>query len=169
MRKKLEINTGDRYGRLTIVKLIDNEYVECRCDCGTVRNFWKYSLTRKNKSSKSCGCISLEINKVQFIKHGDELNGRKTTEYSTWDGMKQRCTNPNHRGYMSYGGRGITICDRWLNSFQNFLEDMGRKPSRAYSIDRIDVNGNYELSNCRWATSKEQAMNKRNSKKTVNA
>jgi hypothetical protein len=97
------------------------------------------------------------------IKHG-ECRGRysgksDTTEYSTWHGMIQRCTNPNSPRYDRYGGRGISVCSRWRESFQNFLDDMGRKPSQSHSIDRINNDGNYEPSNCRWATQAEQMRN----------
>jgi hypothetical protein len=83
-------------------------------------------------------------------------------EYNSWLGMKQRCYNPNNRSYKHYGGRGIIVCERWLNSFRNFFEDMGFKPSEYHSLDRIDNDGNYELNNCRWATTFEQSHNSRN-------
>jgi hypothetical protein len=84
-----------------------------------------------------------------------------TPEYSRWKNMKTRCMNPNNSAFMDYGGRGIKVCDRWL-AFENFLEDMGRAPSRAHSLDRVDNNGNYCKENCRWVTRSEQARNKRN-------
>lgn len=84
--------------------------------------------------------------------------------YRIWDAMKQRCTNPNTSHFELYGGRGIKVCDRWLENFQNFLDDMGERPSPKHSLDRIDTNGNYEPSNCRWATSTEQILNRRMNK-----
>ena len=103
-----------------------------------------------------------------------ERNNKKLTSikisppkplHTTWQGMINRCNNPNATGYKYYGGRGITVCDRWLNSYKAFEKDMGLKPSRNHSIDRIDNNGNYEPSNCRWATWEQQNNNKRNKKK----
>ena len=88
----------------------------------------------------------------------------KTPEYDAWDGMKQRCFNPNHKRYSDWGGRGITVCDRWKNSFENFLADMGSKPTAKHSIDRIDNDGDYCPGNCRWATKAEQENNKRNNR-----
>lgn len=85
-------------------------------------------------------------------------------EYSPWSAMIQRCLNPSCRAYPQYGGRGITVCDRWRNSFEDFLADIGPRPGMDYSIDRIDVNGNYEPGNCRWATSKTQNRNRRNNR-----
>ena len=98
-------------------------------------------------------------------RHGHARGGRQTTEYSAWLGMKKRCTKPNNSRYGSYGGRGITVCKRWMDSFQAFLADMGLKPSPDLSIDRIDNDGNYEPGNCRWATKEEQSSNKRRGRK----
>lgn len=95
-------------------------------------------------------------------RHGNSwINGRATPEYSAWSSMKFRCQNPRATNYDDYGGRGIRVCDRWLNSFDNFLADMGPRPSREYSLDRINNSGNYEPSNCRWATMARQQRNKR--------
>jgi len=94
------------------------------------------------------------------VKHGDNCDEQRTTEYRTWAGMKQRCLNPSNRKYRYYGGRGISICPRW-QSYENFLLDMGRKPSADLTLDRIDNDGNYEPGNCRWATIAQQAQNQR--------
>lgn len=91
--------------------------------------------------------------------HGDTTHTTKSKEYQAWIGMKSRCFNVNEKRYKNYGGRGITVCDRWRDSYQNFLTDMGRAPSPKHSIDRINVDGNYEPTNCRWASIKEQANN----------
>ncbi len=92
-----------------------------------------------------------------YIKHGKS----KTSEYKSWAGMKERCCRPNHPAYKNYGARGITVCDRWLESFENFLEDMGSKPTAEHSIDRVDNSKGYSPENCKWATNLEQGNNTR--------
>lgn len=113
----------------------------------------------------SCGCIQKERRGKATITHGYSRSRKKSHEYKMWLSMRERCLCKTNKGYKNYGGRGIKICERWLNKengFINFLSDIGKQPSPAYSLDRIDVNGNYEPSNCRWATRTDQARNKRN-------
>lgn len=122
----------------------------CKCVCGNYKVVTGSHL--RSGHTKSCGCTK----RMQTI-HG----GSYTPEYTAWLGMKSRCYNSNHNRYIHYGGRGITVCDRWKDSFENFLADMGKRPSENLSIDRIDNDGNYEPSNCRWATGKVQILNRK--------
>lgn len=151
------LSVGDKVGMLTILEIIPrsrsqkrDRQVSCLCECGnqSIENY--YSV--KYRHTKSCGCLRLEFMKTHGLW--------RTSEYRTWDGMKQRCLNPNSKGYENYGGRGIKVCDRWL-IFENFIADMGNKPTKFHSIDRIDNYGDYEPSNCRWATLTVQNSNKR--------
>jgi hypothetical protein len=165
----IDVKQGDKYGRLIIVQELEPTYTkynrmvrrfECICDCG---NKWKGQLqTLRNGRTKSCGCYHKEKSKetqlINNFKHGES---NKKLEYFIWKNLKKRCNNPNNKKYKDYGGRGIKVCNEWINSYEQFIKDMGYKPSKEYSIDRINVNGNYEPSNCRWATPEQQANNKR--------
>lgn len=151
---------GNVFGRWTVLRRSGSDSQKhpkpmwlCRCECGKVARVIASSLV--SGKSKSCGCGRID----SITKH--ECCDRD--EYSIWSCIKQRCTNRNCSGFSSYGGKGITMCDRWLNSFKNFFADMGVRPSKKHSIDRFPKKeGNYEPGNCRWATTSEQAANKRN-------
>jgi hypothetical protein len=129
----------------------------CRCECGTERLVFGTNLRRG--LSTSCGCRKDEKTRERNARHGHAYRGKVTSAYSRWVTMLQRCFNPNHKDYHLYGGRGVTVCERWLD-FVNFLADMGEPPP-GLSLDRINVNGDYEPNNCRWATASEQARNRR--------
>ena len=134
---------------------------KCKCDCGNFKIIDGDSL--KFGGTKSCGCLNKEVAKERMSKlnlsHGET---RKTREYYAWKGMRDRCKYPTTNGFDNYGGRGIGYCERW-ESYENFLEDMGRCPE-GYFLDRIDNDGDYCKENCRWATRFEQDLNKRTTK-----
>lgn len=130
-------------------------YVECVCDCGVKKSFCVANL--KSGVTLSCGCYLKKLCGDIHRIHGMT----ETSEYKSWCGMKERCSRKTLKSYYRYGGRGITVCNQWINSFENFFRDMGPKPSPKHSLERRDNDGNYEPSNCYWATKKEQARNTR--------
>lgn len=161
------LEPGTRFNRWTVLKFSHRTiksvpYYQCVCQCGNVGVVTRTQLV--SGKSKSCSCLQKEVVTKRNFKHGESND--KTKEYTTWRGMMSRCYRKNDTRWLSYGGRGIRVCEQW-HRYENFLVDMGRKPSAKHSIDRIDVNGNYEPSNCRWATDNEQRMNKRNSIKWI--
>lgn len=132
---------------------------ECTCDCGNYLTVRQESLRSGN--TKSCGCIHKQVFMQIITKHGEiaRNNGAETKIYRTWKSIKSRCYNPNTIRYKYYGGKGVRVCDRWLDSFELFKKDMGLPPTEVHSIDRIDSNGDYCPENCRWATPKQQRIN----------
>lgn len=147
---------GQRFGRL-VVTMVNagpgfHSQVFADCDCG---GKWVGTITPlRSGSTKSCGCLSPETTTKRNTTHGMS----RTPEYKVWKGMRRRCNEPSNDDYYLYGARGIRVCERW-ESFENFIADMGPRPSSSHSIDREDSDGNYEPTNCRWATPIEQGRN----------
>lgn len=171
---------GQRFGRLTGLKYIPSSiktntrqaYVICQCDCGRMATVPTHSLPTGHASS--CGCVQKE--RVRQTGFANTTHGMsKTSEYSTWTEMKSRCYNQNDKQFTQWGGRGITVCQRWRNSFTHFINDMGLRPN-GLSLERIDNDkgywcgncndciANHQLPNCKWATVKEQANNRRSNR-----
>ena len=157
--------TGVRFGRLVVVGVGEPHISPsrkqvtwvCRCDCGNIVTVQRGSLRAGNTAS--CGCLYTDAGAKRRTSRYENRS-----EYVTWGLMKSRCTNPNNPEWKNYGARGISVCPQWGKSFSVFLADMGKKPSPSHSIDRIDVDGDYEPDNCRWATTYEQARNRRNNR-----
>ena len=156
------IEKGQIFGNLTIVEEVfktKRRMFNCSCLCGNTKIIQLNHL--RMGDIKSCGCKRVEQCGNNFRKHGLS----KTSEFNTWSLLRKRCYDKNNPRYNDWGGRGIKVCDRWLNSFENFINDMGFKPTKYHSIDRINNDGNYEPLNCRWATRSEQMKNRRKFKK----
>lgn len=162
---------GSKFNNLLVVGLAEPDKNRmarwiCQCDCGVVKTFYAANVTRG--LSKSCGCMKPKaISAARSIHGHSKSTGRLSSPtYSSWSSMWTRCTNENCKSYKDYGGRGITVCDSW-RSFEKFLADMGGKPEKWMSIERIDCNGNYEPGNCIWANPTIQARNTRRTKLTT--
>lgn len=161
--------TGCRYGLLLVVEFAGRNarstsaLWKCKCDCGNFKVADGAELRMGRVDH--CGCLTPARRVSSQITHGEShsVGGKATKEWRAWFNLRQRCNNPNAMQYSNYGGRGIKVCERW-NDYNNFLKDMGRCPKTCSSIDRIDNDGDYTPSNCRWTSNKEQSINRRSTK-----
>jgi hypothetical protein len=158
-QRMIVVRPGDRYGRLAVIGEEATEHAagrsfrrfSCRCECGVLVSVRLQNL--RSGQVESCGCV--------YVQHGHASRMARTRTYHSWQCMIQRCSNPSATGYGNYGGRGVTVCERWANSFESFLSDMGERPPR-HTLDRYpNPNGNYEPGNCRWAIQTDQMRNMR--------
>lgn len=166
-REKFDIAVGTRFGKLTITGPTQvrggKVYWGCICDCGAETFCDSYRL--RNNKTKSCGCSQQDAAHECSTVHGNARRGAQTPEYRAWRRMIYRCENPAYDHFDRYGGRGISVCNRWRESFEVFLAGMGERPGPEYSLDRYpDNDGDYEPGNCRWATRSQQMHNTSRSK-----
>lgn len=159
---KLRDITGQKINYLTVIKRVENNKHGktqwlCKCVCGKEKIFTGADICRSDHPTKSCGCMSNKLLSDSAKTHGMTLH----PAYGVWHSMKQRCNDPNHKAYHNYGGRGITVCDDWSNSFESFWNDMGPSYKRGTELDRIDNDKGYCKENCRWVLRKINARNRR--------
>jgi hypothetical protein len=159
---------GLQFARWTVIERGENDSEGrvrwiCKCVCGNTGLVLGKLL--RNSHSRSCGCLLKDWLSATYTTHGHSKGAKghtkRSSEYNIWADIKQRCRNKDDKGYPNYGGRGIKMCDEWYNSFELFLKDVGVRPSPEHSLDRINNDGDYEPSNCRWATRDVQSRNKR--------
>lgn len=160
MKISIDQYIGKKINRWTIISanILNTKKWNCRCECGTEKAVNSYTV--RNGISKSCGCLSSEIATKESTTHGLS----KSSEYHIYRTMVSRCYNENNKTYKRYGGRGIKVCDRWLNSFENFIEDVGFRPGKGYSLERKDNEKGYSPENCVWADALTQGNNCRSNK-----